>query len=141
MDGKNLVLLFLIAILASAGVYFFSTKGYSTTGSNQITNGATANPSASQSPAREIIITGTEYSFDPSTISASSGERLKIIFKNQGLTSHNLVFQNLGIGTQVIDAGQTDSFEFTVPQAGSYQYVCTIDGHQDKGMSGVLEVK
>lgn len=43
--------------------------------------------------------------------------------------------------TKMLSGGQTDTIEFTVPDApGNYQFVCTFPGHFMAGMKGTLVV-
>jgi plastocyanin len=58
-----------------------------------------------ETPVKEITVVGTEFSFNPSSITLSAGERVKIIFKNEGKAPHNLIIQGLGIGTRTIGGG------------------------------------
>jgi len=97
--------------------------------------------STPETSTREFTVVGTEFSFSPSSISVSAGERVKIIFKNEGKAPHNLVIQGLGIGTRTIGGGQTDTIEFTAPSSGTYTFYCSVPGHRSAGMEGKLEVK
>jgi uncharacterized cupredoxin-like copper-binding protein len=36
--------------------------------------------------------------------------------------------------------GQTGNFEFTVSQPGTYQILCVVRGHADRGQTGTLTV-
>jgi uncharacterized cupredoxin-like copper-binding protein len=40
----------------------------------------------------------------------------------------------------VLPAGDTNTFTFTAPAAGTYQYVCTVAGHAPAGMVGTFTV-
>ena len=87
---------------------------------------------------KEITVVGTEFSFNPSSISVQAGEKVRIIFNNLGGTVHNLTIEGLGIGTKTIDPGKTDAIEFTSPAAGNYNFFCSIPGHKAAGMAGTL---
>ena len=94
-------------------------------------------------PAGSIKVTMTEYAFNPSTISVSSG---KVVFflVNAGTISHDMVIRNAsgqkvsGATSELVSAG--DSFIFTVTNlpAGSYSFFCDQPGHEASGMKGTL---
>jgi len=98
---------------------------------------------SSGQPAGSIKVTLTEFKFDPSTISASSG---KVVFYlvNAGTTSHDLIIRdsanNRIDGSELISAG--DTFVFTVNSipAGTYTYFCAQSGHEASGMKGTLTI-
>ena len=90
---------------------------------------------------REIMVSGTEFSFNPASITVSAGEQLKITFRNDGNVIHNFKITELGVGTNTIASGKTDSIEFTVSASGTYTFFCSVPGHQVKGMEGTLTVQ
>jgi uncharacterized cupredoxin-like copper-binding protein len=145
------LLISVVIILLVVGGYFILKRGY---------QAPTPVPSAPTPPVlqeevtpteggvlaptpsiREFTVFGNEFSFSPSSISVSAGERVKIIFKNEGKVPHNLVIQELNIKTRTIGGGQTDTIEFTAPSSGTYTFYCSIPGHRSAGMEGKLEVK
>ncbi len=85
----------------------------------------------------------TEFSFNPSTISAPSG---KVVFYlvNAGTVSHDMIIDdssnNRVAGSDLISPG--DAFVFTVDNiaAGTYTYLCDQPGHAAAGMKGTLTV-
>lgn len=98
---------------------------------------------SSGQPAGSIKVTMTEFSFNPSTVSAPSG---KVVFYlvNAGTVSHDMIIQdssnNRVKGSELISAG--DSFVFTVDNiaAGKYTYYCDQPAHEAAGMKGTLSV-
>lgn len=91
--------------------------------------------------ATEISVSGTEFNFNPASISVKAGEQVKITFKNNGRAPHNLVIEGLNIGTKTISGGQIDIVEFTAPSSGTYTFFCSISGHRASGMEGRLKVE
>jgi plastocyanin len=147
------LLISVVIILLMIGGYFILRGGYQTPtpvpsaptppvlqGEVTPTEGGVVAPTPTPS-VREFRVVGNEFSFSPSSISVSAGERVKIIFKNEGKAPHNLVIQGLNIKTRTIGGGQTDTIEFTAPSSGTYTFYCSIPGHRSAGMEGKLEVK
>ncbi|MDY6778702.1 MAG: thioredoxin domain-containing protein [Candidatus Nanohaloarchaea archaeon] len=106
---------------------------------NSALNGGTGG-SGTQSVDRTITVSGTEYSFSPSTITVKKGQTIRIRFTNTGRIPHNLRIPSLGVGSQTIRAGRTDSFTFTAPESGTFpiRFECTLPGHSESGMKGTL---
>lgn len=113
-----------------------ATKGMPVPGSNVSEKIVTDNGT----PAREIAVSGNEYSFIPSTITVKKGEKIKIIFTNTGNLPHNLVIDDLNVKTNVIGPGESDSVEFVTDSDSELSYYCSIGGHRDRGMEGKIEL-
>lgn len=101
-------------------------------------------PSAQEVPptgVKELTVIGEEYRFQPSSITLKKSERVKITFKNNGRTVHNLIIEELGIKTKTIGAAQADTIEFTAPVTGTFIFFCSVPGHRAAGMEGSLIVE
>jgi uncharacterized cupredoxin-like copper-binding protein len=66
-----------------------------------------------------------------------------VVFKvrNDGKLAHDFSFGSRGGGTPMVDPGATATLTVTFKKAGTYTYICTVEGHQEGGMIGVLKVK
>jgi plastocyanin len=87
------------------------------------------------------------------TMTFTAGQTVTITLHNSGAMTHNWaivsakdaaspVLWNAQIGTASapIAAGGTGSVTFTLGSAGSYYYICQVDGHVALGMWGVVTV-
>lgn len=90
---------------------------------------------------KEVVVSGDEYSFSPSSISLAAGETVKITFKNTGNLPHNLTISGLGAATKTISAGEEDFVTVTAEKTGTYAFYCGVGNHRQLGMEGKLEVK
>lgn len=142
MQGKTIGII-VVALLLAVGGYFLMFKGgYQTSTPVSTPAEKTLLPTQSLvSQFREITVVGTEFRYNPASISVKTGEKVKILFKNNGKASHNLVVERLGISTKTIGSGQTDVLEFTAPITGTYALFCSLPGHRAKGMEGNLKVE
>lgn len=142
----------LILILAVFGGYFLLKRGYQapapvtpevTTpeGAPEVTPPEEAPPEVTVPEVKEFIVSGTEYSFSPSSISVRAGDQVKVTFQNTGRIAHNFVVEGLGVNTRTIGGGKTDTVEFTAPTSGTYTIFCSVPGHRAAGMEGTLEVE
>ncbi len=89
---------------------------------------------------KEIVVEGREFSYSPSSISVSKGEKVRINFKNLGNAPHNLVIDELGVSTKAIPSGASDTVEFTANKTGTFTFYCSIGNHRNLGMEGDLVV-
>ncbi len=107
--------------------------------------------------ATEFTIIMTEFQFDPSQITVPAGASITVNLDNQGTLDHNWVVLESGYRVQTsftegdqdhvffehqqTPAGQTVSVSFNAPsQPGDYQIVCSVPGHFESGMEGILTV-
>lgn len=82
---------------------------------------------------------GSELLFDPTEISVPAGATVRLTFTNESTLPHNLTFEDpINAATETsVDPGQSETIEFTAPEAGEYPYVCTLH----PGMEGTLIVE
>lgn len=148
MNSKVMVAVVAVVVVA-AGFLLLSTNKSSqmpATSTKEQTPTAVMSPAASPSSAMEtkateITVSGSEFMFDPATITAKKGETLKITFKNVGKYPHNFTIADLNVSTKTIQPGESDIVTFTADKAGTFGYMCTVDSHADKGMKGTLTVQ
>ncbi len=91
--------------------------------------------------AKEIAVSASEYSFSPSAITVAKGERVRIVFTNNGSFSHDFTVGDLGLKTAAVAPGESTTLEFTAGETGGFIFYCSIDGHKGLGMEGKLEIK
>jgi plastocyanin len=111
-----------------------------------------------------IDIYASEYKFGTSasnlaspgpTLTFTAGQSVTITLHNVGIAPHNfaittdkvdgsnnLAFNGAQIGTasNPVQPGGSASATFTVGTAGSYYYICQVDGHVSLGMWGTVTV-
>jgi len=97
--------------------------------------------STTSSEAKEIQVVGTEYSYQPSSITLSEGDKVILTFRNAGRLPHNLMIEALGLSTKTIGQGQSDTIEFVATSSGTFEFYCSVSNHRSLGMEGSLEVK
>jgi len=121
-------------------------------------------PQSTTPTGNSIDIYASEYKFGTSqsnmaspgpTLNFKAGQSVTVTFHNVGTGPHNFAITmdkvdgstNLAFnGAQIASAsspvspGQTASATFTVGTAGSYYYICQVDGHVSLGMWGTVTV-
>jgi len=100
--------------------------------------------SSSQAPStpavKEFTVVGKSFSFSPSAMKVNLGDRVRIIFRNEG-GNHDWVIDEFGARTAVLSSGQSQTVEFTADKAGSFEYYCSVGTHRQMGMKGTLTVE
>ncbi len=101
-------------------------------------------------------VTMTDFKFQPDTLNVSAGQTLTVNLQNTGSVQHTFTVMktpvsgsytqadagNIYFNSDVIQAGSSKTVTFTAPStAGTYQIICTVQGHLEAGMHGSLVVK
>ena len=92
--------------------------------------------------SQTIEISGTEYQFDPSTVSVDGPGTYTFRLVNDGEEPHALEIEGTGIEEETDTIGPGESAEVTVEltEAGDYEMYCPVDDHRGQGMEGTLTV-
>jgi nitrite reductase (NO-forming) len=139
---RQLGMLFVVAILASAcaaapaAKWTFSpvAAGAQPASSGQPTgSGGTAGGDV----LGTIEVKAADLSFDPANITVDKAGKYEIKLTNTGAIVHNITFEDGA--TASADPGQSASVVVTVPAAG-INFKCTIPGHAEAGMQGMIMV-
>jgi len=93
--------------------------------------------------ASTITLALQEYSITPSTLTIKAGTPVTIEARNEGTISHALVISGNGVSLATKDLafapGTTETISATLA-AGTYTFICPVDGHAAQGMKGTLTV-
>jgi uncharacterized cupredoxin-like copper-binding protein len=113
---------------------------------------------ASQGEVERITVEMAELKFDPMRLSVSTGQPVEVTVKNVGTTDHDFVITGLPAkDVKSVTAGhgghggreeivghakpkQTVTVRFTPLRTGDFDIVCSLPGHKEGGMTGVLTV-
>ena len=100
-----------------------------------------ASSSASTSPAQttNVSVSAFEMGFKLSKATVACGT---VVFdvRNDGKLAHDFSFGSRGGGTPLIQPGESAALRVTFAKPGKYTFICTVEGHQEAGMFGVLTV-
>ena len=110
---------------------------------------------ASDSPIYGFGNTAGSIASPGPTLTFTAGQTVTVTLHNVGTVPHNwaivsqktdgntnLAFSGAQIATasNPVPAGSSQSVTFTVGSAGSYYYICQVDGHVSLGMWGTVTV-
>lgn len=143
----------LTGFVLAAGGYQFSFLPVPPAAPVRVGGAALAAPAAAQSQAQaaaqapaEITVTATDLKFNPPSIQAKAGQKVKIVLENKGMIEHDISFPTVKADKPanslhaVAKPGQSATIEFTPTAAGKFEYICTIPGHKEAGMKGTINV-
>lgn len=149
--NKNIVAVLIVVLVVLGVGWWIMTQSQKTASpAPQVTPLPTISESASpesttsagmMGEAREIKVSGTDFAFTPTSITVKKGEKVKIVFKNNGKFPHNLTVDELRVETKTINPGQTDTVELTADKTGSFTMYCSVDAHRQKGMEGTVVIQ
>lgn len=92
----------------------------------------------------DIEVTGTDaLEFEPADFEVPAGEEVTVELTAEGGVEHDFTIEGVdGEDLEVVaaDAGATATGTFTIDEAGSYTFYCSVPGHREAGMEGSLEV-
>ncbi len=89
---------------------------------------------------KSFTVTGSNFSFDPKTITVKKGDTVKITFKNaDGM--HDFKIDEFNVATKQIQGGEEETVTFTADKVGAFEYYCSVGKHRQMGMKGTLTVK
>lgn len=164
MNNRLIIIIAVVLILVVGSGYFLTKSSVTSlpavattpTPTMAIVESATSTPTVSPSEAmdmagtpasaldsssvREITVTGSNYKFDPATITVKKGDKVKIVFKSKG-GFHDFVLDEFGVRTKVADSGEMDTAEFVADKIGTYEYYCSVGSHRQMGMVGKFIVQ
>ncbi|MDB5254058.1 MAG: Blue (Type 1) copper protein [Parcubacteria group bacterium] len=89
---------------------------------------------------KEVTVNGSNFAFDPKTITVNKGDTVKITFKNVG-GMHDFKIDEFNVATKKINGGESDTVTFVADKTGSFEYYCSVGTHRQMGMKGTLIVK
>ena len=105
-----------------------------------------------------IRIEMSEFAFRPAALTLTAGRPVRLVLVNEGQIAHQFETAYLralpvrivgdtlhaempGLEFIRVNPGGTARLEFVPGRKGRFVFACTIEGHQEAGMRGVLEVR
>lgn len=76
------------------------------------------------------------------TLTANVGDTIRLTVINGDPVLHDLVIDEFGVNTgELLQLEETVTLEFVVDRPGEFTYYCSIPGHRQVGMHGLLQVE
>ena len=145
MRSGTLSIIIIIILIGLGGWYYYSmvraTQAANTgnlTATSSVATTETVLPTevaTSSAPEEDFAVTGYNFGFSPSTLTATKGDHIKIEFTDQGGV-HDFVIDELGVRSPRIDTSATTSVEFDASLVGTFTYYSSAGNDRANGMSG-----
>ena len=98
----------------------------------------TAPPPPPKPGAKTVDVTGVDFKFEPSSITAAAGSTIE--FTNGGQSPHTFNVEGTSFELTA-DPGGSDRGSLKGFKPGTYQVICSIPGHAQLGMKATLVVQ
>lgn len=105
-------------------------------GTEQVPN----TPPASDAERVEKVLTIKEWAITPADFQVEKGKHLVLTIRNDGAVPHNFAIPKLGVRLINIAPGSNRIVELNLDQAGTFNYLCDLPGHDQLGQRGTLSV-
>lgn len=89
--------------------------------------------------ASKVSVSAFEMGFKLSATTVPHGT-VTFTVTNTGKLAHDFSFGTALGGTALLQPGQTGTLHVTFSKPGQYRFICTVEGHAEAGMVGVLKV-
>jgi Cu+-exporting ATPase len=93
-----------------------------------------------EADGQHVSVTARDLAFSGPSIEVTSGRLVVVSFTNAGSVFHDWQVDGVANVDAAARPGQTVQISFIAPAPGRYTYRCTVTGHADAGMTGVLIV-
>jgi len=133
---------YLVVIALVAGVVGLAALSFARTGmaGHEEVEAVILSP-AEQASARRVSVSAVDLRFEPATITPRSGEILLVQMANRDGVLHDWTVRGVAGAHVNAEGGATGQAAFRAPGPGRYEIMCTVPGHKEAGMVGVLIVE
>lgn len=94
-----------------------------------------------QGRTKTIEVKAKEYRFIPARIEVAKGTRVTVRMRNAGKERHEWELPAYDVEIKPVPPGGTGEVTFVADKAGTYEFLCDIEDHYERGMRGFLIVK
>jgi len=88
-----------------------------------------------------IDLNATDKSFEPDEIKVHAGQRVELTLVNNNELSHDFVIEGTDIKTMLLDKDEIDTIVFELEERANYSFYCSVPGHREAGMEGLIVVE
>jgi uncharacterized cupredoxin-like copper-binding protein len=115
----------------------------------------------------DLVLTATDFAYDTDRVEVMAGQPVRLTLRNDGVLEHDFSIMTMPYTGEVMvsemaeemeghdmgnmveepeihvvaPVGGRNTVEFTPSAPGEYEYYCTVPGHKEAGMVGILTVK
>jgi uncharacterized cupredoxin-like copper-binding protein len=105
-----------------------------------IAGGVLAADRALDRVSQRVAITASNYRFQPADVTVRAGEWVIVEVANLDPVVHDWMLEGVPNVSVPARPGQTARLRFVLDTPGTYMVMCSIPGHAEAGMVGMLNV-
>jgi uncharacterized cupredoxin-like copper-binding protein len=131
------------SVIASAALLALVLVGSACTSNSSGSDAGTADAAVADTAAASFDVSlSDELKIDPAMIDAPSNTPLTFNVTNTGQGQHSFAIEagDQTYQTPLLDGGATATLDVPALPAGDFTTLCTVPGHADAGMKGMLMV-
>jgi Cu+-exporting ATPase len=88
-----------------------------------------------------VTVVAKDVRFDPADVMVTAGEWTLLEFRNEDPVVHDWMVEGIPNLEVIARPGQTATLRFVLDKPGEYMVMCSIPGHAEAGMVGMLTVE
>lgn len=147
-EMNNRLWVVVIAVLVVGGLIYLGTQAMQNQNLQIPANpqqgiggaGVVSETPQSAQEVKTFEVDGKPFEFSVKEMRVKMGDRVKVTFTNkEGF--HDFVIDEFDARTKQIQAGGSDTVEFTADRPGTFEYYCSVGNHRGMGMKGNLIVE
>ncbi|MGB3329780.1 MAG: PQQ-binding-like beta-propeller repeat protein [Thermomicrobiales bacterium] len=119
-----------------------SLIAYKVGATGTVTYGAaqtTSSTPAASADGSAVTVHAIDLGYNPTSLSIAADTDVTITLVNDGVLQHDLAIEGTEFTTKLLGGGESAELVVNLP-AGTYTYYCTVEGHRQAGMQGMLTV-
>jgi uncharacterized cupredoxin-like copper-binding protein len=101
--------------------------------------GAGVRPEQAPAPvpgAPEVEILARDFTFSPTEVAVPAGATVNLVLMNDGDLAHDITIPAVGFRVAALPGTRVSASLTAGP--GEYEFFCSVAGHRDAGMEGVI---
>ncbi|HEU0164185.1 MAG TPA: PQQ-binding-like beta-propeller repeat protein [Thermomicrobiales bacterium] len=100
-------------------------------------NVAPVTPEADSKGVLRILVEAGDLYFKPNALAIPANNDVKLTVRNVGALQHDFVIEKPPVDSGMIASGNSVELNLNLAP-GTYQFLCTVEGHADAGMIGTI---
>ncbi|KAA3644767.1 MAG: hypothetical protein DWQ07_15285 [Chloroflexi bacterium] len=94
---------------------------------------------ATEPTTKEIQLVAEDIVWSQDLIEVEVGQVVRVNLSNAGALDHDLVIEEMGVDI-ALAPGESAIIELVFTEAGTFEYICSVPGHEEAGMVGEIVV-
>ncbi len=89
---------------------------------------------------KEFTLEAGSFYYEPNVIRVKKGDMVRVTINSVDMM-HDFKIDELNVASEIYEAGESGSVEFTADTVGEFEFYCSVGQHRANGMVGTLIVE